>query len=59
MAIHAPHHLANVDRHAQGQYNKFSEASGLVLQQPMDVVLSDLPFAKGNLYDLEDVVLST
>ncbi|KAI0255008.1 hypothetical protein BJV78DRAFT_811027 [Lactifluus subvellereus] len=58
MAIHAPLYLADVDRHAQGQYNKFSEGSGLVLQL-MDVVLSDVPFAKGNLCDLEDVVLST
>jgi hypothetical protein len=58
MAIHAPHYPTNVDRYAQGQYNSFSEGSGLVLQL-MDVVLSDVPFATGNLCDLEDVVLST
>lgn len=58
MAIHAPLYLADVDRRAHGQYNRFSEGTGLVLQL-MDVVLSDVPFAKGNLRDLEDVVLST
>jgi len=58
MARHSPFHVATVDRHALGLYNKFSEGSGLVLQL-MDVVLSDVPFAKGNLRDLEDVVLST
>ena len=58
MAIHSPNYLATVDRHAQGRYNKFSEGSGLVLQL-MDVVLSDVPFAKGPLSDLENVVLST
>jgi hypothetical protein len=58
VAIHSPHHPATVDRHAQGRYNRYSDGSGLVLQL-MDVVLSDVPFAKGNLSDLENVVLST
>jgi len=58
VAIHSPHLPAPVDRHAQGRYNRFSEGSGLVLQL-MDVVLSDVPFAKGNVSDLKDVVLST
>jgi hypothetical protein len=58
VAVHSPHHPATVDRHAQGRYNRFSEGSGLVLQL-MDIVLSDVPFAKGNLSDLENVVLST
>jgi len=57
-AVYSPLHLASVDRHALGQYNRFSEGSGLALPL-MDVVLSDVPFAKGNLCDLEDVVLST
>jgi hypothetical protein len=57
-ALYSPLRLASVDRHAQGQYNRFSEGSGLALPL-MDVVLSDVPFAKGNLCDLEDVVLST
>ena len=57
-ALYSPLHLTSVDRHAQGQYNGFSEGSGLALPL-MDVVLSDVPFAKGNLCDLEDVVLST
>ncbi len=57
-AIYSPLHLPSVDRHAQGEYDKFSEGSGLALPL-MDVVLSDVPFAKGNLCDLEDVVLST
>ncbi|KAH9068472.1 hypothetical protein EDB83DRAFT_2376707 [Lactarius deliciosus] len=55
---YSPPHHASVDRHAQGQYNRFSEGSGLALPL-MDVVLSDVPFAKGNLCDLEVVVLST
>ncbi|KAH9043433.1 hypothetical protein EDB84DRAFT_876809 [Lactarius hengduanensis] len=55
---YSPLHHASVDRHAQGQYNRFSEGSGLALPL-MDVVLSDVPFAKGNLCDLEVVVLST
>lgn len=58
VAIHSPHLPALVDRHAQGRYNRFSEGNGLVLQL-MDVVLSDVPFAKGNVSDLENVVLST
>ena len=58
VAIHSPHLPAPVDRHAQGRYNRFSEGSGLVLQL-MDVVLSDVAFAKGNVSDLKDVVLST
>jgi hypothetical protein len=57
-AIHSPFRHATVDRHAQGRYNRFSQGSGLVLQL-MDVVLSDVPFTKGNLCDLEEVVLST
>ena len=57
-AVYSPLRVAHVDRHAQGQYNKFSEGSGLALPL-IDVVLSDVPFAKGNLCDLEDVVLST
>jgi hypothetical protein len=57
-AAYSPLHLKSVDRHAQGQYDKFSEGSGLALPL-MDVVLSDVPFAKGNLCDLEEVVLST
>ncbi|KAI0303693.1 hypothetical protein B0F90DRAFT_1313317 [Multifurca ochricompacta] len=58
MAVHSPSCLAIVNGHARGRDNKFSEGSGLVLPL-MDVVLSDVPFAKGNLCDLEDVVLST
>jgi len=57
-AVYSPLRIASVDRRAQGQYNRFSQGSGLVLPL-MDVVLSDVPFAKGNLCDLEDVVLST
>lgn len=57
-AIYSPLRVASVDRRAQGQYNRFSEGSGLALPL-MDVVLSDVPYAKGNLCDLEDVVLST
>ncbi|KAI9461561.1 hypothetical protein BJY52DRAFT_1185389 [Lactarius psammicola] len=57
-AVYSPLHFTSVDRHAQGQYNRFSEGSGLALPL-MDVVLSDVPFAKGNLCDLENVVLST
>lgn len=58
VAIHSPLRHATVDRHAQGGYISFSEGTGLVMQL-MDVVLSDVPFARGNLCDLEDVVLST
>jgi hypothetical protein len=57
-AVYSHHRLASVDRRAQGQYNRFSGGSGLALPL-MDVVLSDVPFAKGNLCDLGDVVLST
>jgi hypothetical protein len=57
-AVYSPLRVASVDRRAQGQYNRFSEGSGLALPL-MDVVLSDVPYAKGNLRDLEDVVLST
>ena len=57
-ALYSPVHLASVDRHARGQYNRFSEGSGLALPL-MDVVLSDVPYAKGNLCDLENVVLSS
>ena len=57
-AVYSPLRVASVDRRAQGQYNRFSEGGGLALPL-MDIVLSDVPFAKGNLHDLEDVVLST
>jgi hypothetical protein len=57
-AVYSPLRVATVDRRAQGQYNRFSEGSGLALPL-MDVVLSDVSYAKGNLCDLEDVVLST
>jgi hypothetical protein len=57
-AVYSPLHPTSVDRLAQGQYDRFSEGSGLALPL-MDVVLSDVPFAKGNLCDLEEVVLST
>jgi hypothetical protein len=57
-AVYSPLRVASVDRRAQGQYNGFSEGGGLALPL-MDAVLSDVPFAKGSLCDLEDVVLYT